>query len=211
MSVTIEDKVELFSKIIFSNIEANSSERRQALEDKYKAELAELEKEVELKKADMMKAASAKAMRECERLQAQIKSQEQRKLVESKQKFVDRVMTMLYGYAASLAASKDYEAVLSKAIDNVSKGFKDSRLIHFYVLPNEFDIIERLLQENKRKFNPEFKYVIEAAPLNVLGGLIAKDKENLLEIDLTLKSMVEEHRAAVGAVIIRKFNEVSSI
>ncbi|MDF2521476.1 MAG: H+transporting two-sector ATPase subunit [Clostridia bacterium] len=211
MSVTIEDKVELFSKIIFSNIEANSSERRQALEEKYKAELAELEKEVELKKTDMMKAASAKAMRECERLQAQIKSQEQRKLVESKQKFVDQVMTMLYGYAARLAASKDYEAVLSKAIDNVSEGFKDSRLIHFYVLPNEFDIIERLLQENKRKFNPEFKYVIEAAPLNVLGGLIAKDKENLLEIDLTLKSMVEEHRATVGAVIIRKFNEVSSV
>lgn len=211
MSVTIEDKVELFSKIIFSNIEANSSERRQALEKKYNAELAELEKEVELKKADMMKAASAKAMRECERLQAQIKSQEQRKLVESKQKFVDRVMTMLYGYASGLAASKDYEAVLCKAIDNVSKGFKDSRLIHFYVLPNEFDIIERLLQENKGKFNPEFKYVIEAAPLNVLGGLIAKDKENLLEIDLTLRSMVEEHRDIVGAAITRKFNEVSSI
>lgn len=211
MPVTIEDKIELFSKMIFGNIEAQSSDKRQSLQEKYQLELMKLEQDIHAKKQELINSAEVKAERERTRLLAQVKTQEQRRSIETKQKLINRIMTILYGYAAKLGTTEDYKAILGKDIDNVIEGFGNSRLIHFYVLPNEIEMFKQVLQEKISRFDPEFKYVIEAAPLNILGGLIAKDKEHLLEIDLTLKTLVEEHRDTVGAAITRKYNEVSSI
>lgn len=211
MPVTIEDKIELFSKMIFGSIEAESSDRRQKLEKKYQAELIQLEKDIQDKRTELINAANTKADRERIRLLAQVKTQEQQRSIEVKQKMINRIMTILYGYSAKLSNTEDYKAILSKAVDNVSEGFSQARLIHFHVLPNEIDVLKQVLQEKSSRFAPEFKYIIEAAPLNILGGFIAEDKEKLLEIDLTLKTLVEEYRDTVGAAITRKFNEVSSI
>ncbi len=210
MSVTIEDKIGLFNKMIFGKIETHSSERRQDLIGKYNEELLKLEKEIEEKRVELLKAADLKAERERMKLLAQLKSQEQRKLVASKQKFIDKAMALLYNYAEKLTTTEDYKEVLSKALDNVSKDFNGAKLIHFYVLKKENDIFLQVLQDNIEKFGHDFKYVIEVAPINILGGFIAEDREKLLQIDLSLRTMVEEYRDTVGAAITRKFEEVSS-
>lgn len=210
MSVTIEDKIGLFSKMIFGKIETNSSERRQSFIGKYEEELLMLEKEIEDKKDELLKASDLKAERERMKLLAQLKSQEQRKLVASKQKFVDSVIALLYNFAEKLTATEDYKLVLGKALESLSKDLKESRYIHFYVLQDEFDMFLQVLQDNIEKFGHDFKYVIEAAPMNILGGFIAEDRERLLQIDFSLRTMVEEYRDTVGATITRKFEEVSS-
>lgn len=210
MSVTIEDKIELFSKMIFGKIETNSSERRQAFVGKYEEELSKLEKEIEEKKVELLNAADLKAERERMKLLAQLKSQEQRKLVASRQKFIDRVIALLYDHAEKLTATEDYKLVLKKALEGLSKDLKDSRLIHFYVLQKDVDIFSQVLKDNIEKFGSDFKYVIEAAPVDILGGFIAEDREKLLQIDFSLRNMVEEYRDTVGAAITRKFEEVSS-
>lgn len=210
MSVTIEDKIELFSKLIFEKIETNSSEKRQNLIEKYEEELSKLEKEIERRKTELLKAAALKAEREKMKLFAQLKGQEQRKLITSKQKLIDRVMDMLYSYAKKLSSTEDYKKVLDKALDNLSKNLNGSQLIHFYILQNENDIFLQALQDNISKFGRDFKYVVEAAPGDILGGFIAEDREKLLQIDFSLRSIIEEYRDNVGAAITRRFEEVSS-
>lgn len=211
MSVTIEDKIELFSKVIFGNIEVQSSEKRESLGDVHKKELEELSIEAEKRKNELLDAAMAKAERERVKLIAKANNQQQRTLLNKKQQAIQQVMERLQELAGAFTGTPDYKGYMQRSIESIIVRLDKSKQITFYSMEKDLQLVEQILKEKLIDADNETKYDIKKATNNIIGGVIAEDMVNLIQLDLTLKALIEEHKDTVGAAITHKFDEVSSL
>jgi V/A-type H+-transporting ATPase subunit E len=211
MSVTIEDKIELFSKVIFGNIEAQSSQKRQRLTEAHKKELERLAEEAEKRKRELMEAAAAKAEREKTKLIAQANSQQQHTLIELKQQTIQKIMGKLQELAGAYTEHEDYKKFMKKSIEAAMMTLEKSKQITIYCMEKDLQLVGQILEERVTNAENPVEYDMKKASHNIIGGIIVEDTENLFQLDLTLKALIEEHKDTVGAAITRKFNEVSSL
>lgn len=211
MSVTIEDKIELFSKVIFGNIEVQSSEKRESLGEAHKKELEELSKETEKRKAELMEAAKAKAERERIKLIAKANSQQQHILLNKKQQAIQNLMERLQKLAEAFTETQDYKDYINKSIESAIIKLGKSKQITFYTMEKDLQLVTQILEEKLIHTDHETKYDIKKANNNIIGGIIAEDRIVLIQLDLTLKAFIEEHREKIGAAITHKFDEVNTL
>jgi len=211
MSVTIEDKIELFSKVIFGNIEVQSSKKRESLGDTHKKDLEELSKEAEKRKNEIVEAAITKAERERIKLIAKANNQQQHILLNKKQQAIQNVMERLQELAGTFTETQDYKGYMKKSIESIIVTLDKSKQITFYSMEKDLQLVEQILEEKLIDADNETKYDIKKATNNIIGGVIAEDMVNLIQLDLTLKALIEEHKDTVGAAITHKFDEVSSL
>jgi V/A-type H+/Na+-transporting ATPase subunit E len=211
MSVTIEDKIELFSKLIFGNIEEKSSEKRQRLAETHRKELEILKLDMEKRKKELMETATVKAEREKIKLVAQAKNQQQQMLVQQKQRAMQSIMKKLQELAADFTNTQDYKVYMEKNVESLIKTLDRSKQITFYVMEKDQQLTEGIVVEKLKKANKQVRFEIKKVSNNIIGGIIAEDMEELLQLDLTIIALIDENRDTVGAAITRRFNEVSSL
>ena len=82
MSVSVEDKIELFRNIIFKDIEETAYDRRHKAAEGFNQNKDRLLQEVEIRKNQIMQEAGKKAEKEKQQLIAKTKSQGQHRLLE---------------------------------------------------------------------------------------------------------------------------------
>lgn len=211
MSVTIEDKIEVFSKMIFGNIEEQSSEKRQRLAETHQKQLEALKFEVEKRKNELMENALGKAERERTKLTAQAKNQQQQMLVNQKQQAMHGVMKKLQEMATAFTDTEAYKAYMEKNIQSVIETLNKSKQIVFYVMEKDLQLCRQIVAEQLKNANRQVDFKIEKASNNIIGGIVAEDVAELLQFDLTIKALIDENKEAVGAAITRRYNEVSSL
>jgi V/A-type H+/Na+-transporting ATPase subunit E len=210
MSVTIEDKIELFSKVIYGSIEEQSSKKRESLTDAHKKELDEICKEIEGRKVEIVEAAIAKAEREKVKLIAKANNQHQHILLDKNQQAIQNVMERLQEFASAFTETQDYKGYMKRNIESIIMTLDKSKQITFYCMEKDLQLVGQILEE-LIDANSQIKYEIKKTTYNIIGGIIAEDMVNLMQLDLTLKTLLDEYKDPVGAAITDKFDEVSNL
>jgi V/A-type H+/Na+-transporting ATPase subunit E len=210
MSVTIEDKIELFSKVIYGSIEEESSKKRERLADAHKKELDEICKEIEERKVEIVEAAIAKAEREKVKLIAKANNQHQHILLDKNQQAIQKVMERLQEFARAFTETQDYKGYMKRNIESIIMTLDKSKQITFYCMEKDLQLVGQILEE-LIDANSQIKYEIKKTTYNIIGGIIAEDMINLMQLDLTLKTLLDEYKDTVGAAITDKFDEVSNL
>jgi V/A-type H+/Na+-transporting ATPase subunit E len=210
MSVTIEDKIELFSKVIYGSIEEESSKKRERLADAHKKELDEICKEIEERKVEIVEAAIAKAEREKVKLIAKANNQHQHILLDKNQQAIQKVMERLQEFARAFTETQDYKGYMKRNIESIIMTLDKSKQITFYCMEKDLQLVGQILEE-LIDANSQIKYEIKKTTYNIIGGIIAEDMVNLMQLDLTLKTLLDEYKDPVGAAITDKFDEVSNL
>jgi V/A-type H+/Na+-transporting ATPase subunit E len=210
MSVTIEDKIELFSKVIYGSIEEESSKKRERLADAHKKELDEICKEIEERKVEIVEAAIAKAEREKVKLIAKANNQHQHILLDKNQQAIQKVMERLQEFARAFTETQDYKGYMKRNIESIIMTLDKSKQITFYCMEKDLQLVGQILEE-LIDANNQIKYEIKKTTYNIIGGIIAEDMVNLMQLDLTLKTLLDEYKDPVGAAITDKFDEVSNL
>lgn len=211
MTVTIEDKIEMFSKLIYGNIEAQSSDTRMKLNETYKQELEKLRADVQKKKEEVMELAASKADRERKKLLAQTKNQQQHNLVELQQRAVQKVMQGLVERVTAFVDTPEYQAYFERNVASAFEALRESKHIDLYVAQKDLDFCRQLAEKENSKARIQKTFDIKPAAKGIIGGLVAEDNDNQLQLDLTLRSIIEEKRDLIGTEITRKFNEVNNL
>lgn len=211
MTVTIEDKIELFSKLIFGNIENESSEKKQKVKEEHQKELIKLSQEVEERKRELKAAAIEKAEKERAKLLAHSKTNQQHLLVDKKQQFLEQIMGRLQQMAADFTVTEEYKTFFERSIDAALRELMESRHVVFYTQIKDIELCRQLLQQRLKNSDHKMEFEVQAAPKDIIGGLIAVDTESLLQLEMNLKALLDENKDTIGAAITRKFNEVSSL
>lgn len=211
MSITIQDKIQQFSKRIFANIEAQSEVRKQELTKQYKTEIEMRTSEVAAKKKEILDSAMAKAERERVRIIAQAQSNENHMLTTKKQQFLQEVIKKLYGHAVAFANSEEYHSYMTANIRTVLQSLSKSHKISIYVMEKDMALCSEILEREGKDLMSNSSCQVLKATRDIIGGLIAEDIDNLIQLDFTLRALIDDNKDLVGAAITRKFNEVSSL
>ena len=211
MTITIQDKIQQFSKRIFGSIEAQSELKKQALIEKYKVEIEKHTAEIAARKKEILDSAVTRAERERVRIIAQERNDESHMLMSIKQRVLQETLEKMRGYAREFTDSPEYRSYMKSNMLNMLQSLKESRKINIYAMEKDMELCRQLLQQEGQDYLKNGNCEILKALRDIVGGFIAEDTENLIQLDFTLVALIDENKDTVGAAITRKFNEVSSL
>jgi len=208
MTVSIEDKIELFRKMIFSEIENSSSDRKQRILERFEAEKKKLQIESEEKRQQIINEAIAKAEKEMKQLISKAQSEQYHRLLNHKQRFVDDMMELLKKRADDFTKSESYKAYLSEHLSHAAELLKEKPMVYFYFTKRDMEYAGDYIRGTIEKLRGNMAYSLREAKPYIIGGFIVEDEKQVMQMDYTLKSLVEENRELIGSVISHRLDEV---
>ncbi len=193
---TIEDKISLFSKIIYDKVNEEKEEKLEAFSyDAEKKINVEREKIEELRKSlqrEIVKKANVKA----NEIVAKERLNKQREMLFLKDKLIqdalENVREKLVGFVCSEGYRSYFVDTLKKTFQGIDKG-------SYYII---------LLKRDCEKFQSEIKVIqseyclgnieIRISEEDFIGGVILKDFEGKFKIDNSIDSKLQESREVIG-------------
>jgi V/A-type H+-transporting ATPase subunit E len=195
---TIEDKIRLFSKIIYDRIKEEKQVEFDNFEIEKEKKLQELKKELEDMRADELQEASKKAkIKAVEKLSKEKIKFQQRELM-LREDMMKEVNHSVKVKISNYVTTADYESLLLKGIKNTLDKL-DKNQYNVYLIREDIDKIrESLIQHSViRNINID----IREADNSILGGFIIEDKEKKFRIDNSLKNKLYDLKGHIGLAI----------
>ena len=210
MSVSIEDKIELFSKMIFADIEEHASEKRQKAAEGFEREKSRLLEEVKAKRKVMVEEAEKRAEKDKKQLIAKAKAKAYHQLLETRQRFINEVIELLVHEARSFVSEDGYREYLSKCFVRVAADFEGSDSLQLFFTKRDLEVLGQFISQQIALGKLKGRCELKEAGQNIIGGFYAEDGKHVMQVDYTLKSLIEENRELIGSNISRRLDEVQS-
>jgi len=208
LTVSLEDKIELFRNTIFKDIEESASLKQHRAKESFEQEKSRLLQEVEVKKNHIICEAEKKAERERQQLIAKEKSQGYHKLLDKRQQFVNEVLELLVQEAKNFVSEEGYKEYLSKNLVKAADIFENSGLVQLYFTKRDLEALGELISQSAASGELKGRYRLKEAAESIIGGFYAEDENQEIQVDYTLKSLIEENRELIGNNISRRLDEV---
>jgi len=197
---TIEDKISLFSKIIYDKVNEEKEERLEALS--YEAEKkinAEKERIDELRR-NLQREVSRKSNIKANEIVAKEKLNKQREILALKDKLIKDTVEGIKEKLSEFVCSEEYKSYFVNNLKNTLKGV-DKGSYYVIVLKRDYEkfqsIIEAMLSEHCQG-NVEIRISEE----DFIGGIILKDFEGKFKIDNTIYSALQESKEIIGVRVM---------
>ncbi len=208
MSVSIEDKIELFRNIIIKEIEEEVSEKELKAKEGFKQEKDRLLAAVTDKKGQLLEEAVKRAEKEKQQILAKANSQVYHKMLDMKQQFIKELLELLRQEAGSFTAQEGYKEYISRSLDKAGEAFEDSEAVKLYFTGRDLESLGEFINQRLSAGKLGGKCLLQEAGQNILGGFYAEDGEEEMQVDYTLKALIEDNHELIGRYISRRFDEV---
>lgn len=208
MTVSIEDKIELFSRMIFKDIEELSTEKRLKATESFEQEKSRLLEEVEAKRKAMLEEAEKKAEKDTKQLIAKAKSRVYHQLLEARQGFINEIIKLLFEEARSFTTEEGYKEYLKNCIGKTAAAFGKSGPLQLYFTKNDLEALGQFIEEQIAQGELKGRCRLLETGAGIIGGFYAEDGNKEMQVDYTLKALIEENRELVGSNISRRLDEV---
>lgn len=201
---TIEDKLKLFTKIVFNEID----EQYKKQEEKNANEI----NEILLKENEKVKNYKDKTIRDIEKKItakqrekiSKVKMDTQRKLLNIKEEIITETIEEVKKGLKEYSSTEEYRDYLLSEIKNLKNYEVPERFILYL---SEEDInkykedIEKKLQGISKSFN------IKPSKTPIIGGFILEDEDKKFRIDNSLIYKIYKLKEAVGTKVMDELNE----
>ena len=195
--VTIEDKLNLFSKIIYdkanekikNKLEAAQKEEAEAIEKEAKA-INEYKERIS---RDLLR--KCKSSYEQEVFKASYEGQQQ--LINLRNTMINETLDSIKDRLTEFMNSKEYEEYIFSKIATTLENIKEDNFVTIYFNDADLNKFKEGLNKLKSKNNVE----ISPTGKDILGGYIVEDKNMRFRIDCSLDSSVEECVEKIGIKI----------
>lgn len=208
MSVSVGDKIELFRNMIFKEIEESASERILKAAEGFEQEKARLLQEAEIKKNHIVEEAVKKAEKEKQQFIAKAKSEAHRRLLDKKQLFISEIRELLVQKAKSYVHEEGYKGYLTKSLGKAAEALKGSDLIRIYFTKDDLKDLGDFINQSITSSGLNGRCRLMEAGQNIIGGFFAEDEKQEVQLDFTLKSLIDENQELIGSYISRRLDEV---
>lgn len=210
MSVSVEDKIELFRNIIYREIEESVSEKELKTREDLEREKSRLIEEVEAKRKSIMEEAVNKAGKEKQQIIAKANAKVYHQILDRKQQFIREMTELLMQKAVDFTAEEGYRAYLSRCLGRAANAMEDSESVRLYFTPKDMESLEGFINQEISAGKLNGKCTLKEAEYNILGGFYAEDGKQEIQVDYTFKSLIEENQELTGRYISRSFDEVQA-
>jgi V/A-type H+-transporting ATPase subunit E len=193
--VTIEQKIILFSRLIYQLMNSNFKEVLQNLESEQEKRFEDNKHDIDLQVKKIISNAHKKRDLEVSKVQGTFKINEKREHMLEKEKFFDKFMVKLDAYIEKFVNGESYKDYLLKLINGI--GLKDSEIksLSLYLTKDDYSKYSDLLsKEIKNLGYKEDNYKIDISNYNIIGGIVIEDNINKFKVDLSIKSLLEDNK-----------------
>lgn len=199
---TVEDKIKLFSKIVYDKIKVEKQKDFDAFE-KEKEEILKKEKEkIEIGKNTILKEAEKKAILSSNEIIAREKVDGQQKILKFKQKIVEDSLIALKERVIKFTDEPSYKEVLLSSIDNVLLNLDGNKYI-LYVTNKDINSYKEDMDAMLEKYS-NIELELKEALNDIIGGVLLISQDGRFRIDNTLISIIEDSREYLGVKIMEK-------
>ncbi|NLZ47578.1 MAG: hypothetical protein GX895_02115 [Clostridiales bacterium] len=200
MATTIEEKLKLFTKIIYDKIEEENQSELDSLEKERAIKLEELNKSLEKSREEELKEFRKKTKVMTKELLAEEKAKQKQKeliLHQGMMKEVEKgVKERVDAYVKTEEYSKTLLNIVKVALQKLDKGSYTLYLTH-----NDLEKVK----ESLMNFSKELDLNLQLQETDILGGFIIEDSDRKYRIDHTLESKFLDLKDYVGMKINENF------
>lgn len=206
--ITVEDKLNIFYKIVLEKEKENFSKTLSQLQEKNKIILDEYREKTLSKRDEIIKKETKNGeMIKNEKI-SQALIEERNKILKKKEELLKELLLSIEEKGKEFSKSKEYEKYF---LEELGKTFCEM---------SEKDIILYLKQEDSQKYRQsilalanrfEKEIVFEEANKDIIGGFLISDKDRTYLIDQSFKAKIEENKYLIGQKLYEKLEKAGDI
>lgn len=199
---TIEDKIKLFSKIVYEKAKEEEQKRLDEFEKEKEKTLENEKSRLNEKKSSAMEETRKKAALKVNEITAAVKVESQSEVLEAKRNMIDEIMKELRNRLEDFTLSKDYHDFLLKQALKSTADLEEGS----FILGLSHKDFEKYGNEIKEKVSASDKkhFEIEESDEELIGGLIIESTSHKFRINNSLAARLMEYKEKVGIEIIER-------
>lgn len=198
--VTIEQKINLFSKLIYQDVENEISEKINIVAKQRAQRLEQVKSEANKKAKDIYNTNENKIKRKVSEVVTRAKVDSKHKVLETKEICVNKMMSKLENGLVNLVSTLEYEDYIKACINKANQLMDKNNSLQVIVKNEDAKRFKELLESNN--------FTVTSTQSPIIGGIIVVDPKNHTRIDLSIKSKLEEIRPTVVNRIMKELWEV---
>lgn len=210
--VTIEQKLSLFSKLLQQDIKAEIGEKIEAMEKEYEGIMAEHKRKVDKDADDLIEHARKKA--EIKRLEliSKAKMKTKKESMIAKEKYIGIFIEQLKCRVQAFKETPGYKVYLEQVIDTLEHlEVYDTDFIVYMTSKDMTDYGEAVIEQIAQKGISKERLKLAQKEESMLGGVILDSPEKNLRIDLSIRTLIEDHKDEIVKQLFHAIGEVGGL
>lgn len=200
---TIEDKIKLFSKIVYDKVHDEIQKDFDAFEKEKEQAINEEKEKIENENKVVLQEAEKKAALKSNELVAKEKMENQQYILKLRQQFINDSMEELKKKVIKYTDDPDYKNFLLDSLESTLSRL-DKGSYDLYITDKDIHNCKAEIDKKIKEFI-NIKCFIKQADYDMIGGVLAVSTDGKMRIDNTLTSKIEDVREYIG---IKLTNEI---
>ena len=197
---TIEDKISLFSKIIYDKVNKEKEERLEAFSlDAQKKIMLEKEKIEELRQS-LQKEVLKKSNIKANGIVAKERLNKQREVLFLKDKLILEALGNVRERLVQFVSSKEYKAYFLSAIQKTLKEI-DKGNYYIILLKTDYEKFQTEIQDILSEYC-DLHVEMKISEEDIIGGHVLKDFEGKFKIDNSIYSALQDSKEIIGVRVM---------
>lgn len=202
--ITLEDKLDIFYKIVLKDEEGKCKETLEQLEEKNKSIIKEKKENLEIKKKDIINRKIQLAETERNEMLSRFKQDNKEKLLSKRQEILKSLISSLEERERQFTSSKEYRDYFITYLDKTLDEMEENEIILGIRKADGDNFNEEILSlGNKKGIN----IVIDTIKEDIIGGFVISDKDRTYSLDYSFKTIIEENKYLIGKTLYTLINE----
>ena len=198
---SVDDKLKLFTKIVFEKVEKDSEEEIKKVTQE-SGEKLESEKQKLLKEAEDTIKQTKKAENKKQQIISKANMDRQHEILKKKKEVYDRTVQDIKGLAREYTDSTEYVNYLENTI-KLGLGKIESQNINAYFMRRDIEKYNNNINEyiNKHKKDNANISILESKE-DFIGGSVFVDSDETIRVDCSMNSVIEDSRGLIGKTLM---------
>lgn len=192
--INIQDKVKLFSKIVYDKVQKENQDIVDQYNEKYGDLLNQKKQEYQQEAENIEKQSLKNIQAEETKILSKARMESKDMLLKKRQQLFDKTVDELVEYAKSYINDDiAYPVMLENKILEIVKKIENLDHVEFYMTTLDMNRLKVKLTKLD-----EFKNACFNIDDSIIGGFIVIDKDKNIKIDESILSMIDESKEIIG-------------
>jgi V/A-type H+-transporting ATPase subunit E len=210
--VTIEEKLELFTKLVLGKAQYELSDKLKEIEKQNQEKIKNYQQELQKQEAKIIEEINKKGIIERNKQISKAKLNAKKQILLEQQKLMEKQMENLRQKALEFTQHEGYESFLKQALSKIFSYFKSEPFIILYLKDQDIKRYQSLVIEQGKDFGfKEEQISIFSGDIYMIGGVIGINQARTFRIDLSMNALIEEHRRQIGQKLYDVLKEAGGI
>jgi vacuolar-type H+-ATPase subunit E/Vma4 len=207
--ITINDKLDIFRKLIYEEEEEKYKKALKDLDEKARNLIENKKLEIEKKKEEMAKKEAILEETQKNRIISERRQELNSKLLLKRKEILEDLIASLKEKAINFTLTDEYKDAVIKSISEVLLKIDDRDLIITITEEDRKKLESSIF--NLAKVNNKSISISTVPKSKIIGGFIISDKEKTYNIDNSYKTIIEENRYEIGKRLYKALEEAGDL